>query len=85
MSTKLTNKIASIMIFFAILLIMTGLYMNFSTSDVLDPIRDVDKANDNPGEVTITTNDGKPPATNSNDTNTNTNNGSSDKIGRAHV
>ena len=78
MSTKLTNKIASIMIFFAILLIMTGLYMNFSTSDVLDPIRDVDKANDNPGEVTITTNDGKPPATNSNDTNTNTNNGSSD-------
>ena len=77
MSTKLTNKIASIMIFFAILLIMTGLYMNFSTSDVLDPIRDVDKANDNPGEVTITTNDGKPPATNSNDTNTNTNNGSS--------
>lgn len=78
MSTKLTNKIASIMIFFAILLIMTGLYMNFSTSDVLDPIRNVDKANDNPGEVTITTNDGKPPATNSNDTNTNTNNGSSD-------
>lgn len=78
MSTKLTNKIASIMIFFAILLIMTGLYMNFSTSDFLDPIRDVDKANDNPGEVTITTNDGKPPATNSNDTNTNTNNGSSD-------
>lgn len=78
MSTKLTNKIASIMIFFAILLIMTGLYMNFSKSDVLDPIRDVDKANDNPGEVTITTNDGKPPATNSNDTNTNTNNGSSD-------
>ncbi len=78
MSTKLTNKIASIMIFFAILLIMTGLYMNFFTSDVLDPIRDVDKANDNPGEVTITTNDGKPPATNSNDTNTNTNNGSSD-------
>lgn len=78
MSTKLTNKIASIMIFFAILLIMTGLYMNFSISDVLDPIRDVDKANDNPGEVTITTNDGKPPATNSNDTNTNTNNGSSD-------
>lgn len=78
MSTKLTNKIASIMIFFAILLIMTGLYMNFSTSDVLDPIRDVDKANDNPGEVTITTNDGKPPATNNNDTNTNTNNGSSD-------
>lgn len=78
MSTKLTNKIASIMIFFAILLIMTGLYMNFSTSDVLDPIRDVDKANDNPGEVTITTNDGKPPATNSNDTNANTNNGSSD-------
>ncbi len=78
MSTKLTNKIASIMIFFAILLIMIGLYMNFSTSDVLDPIRDVDKANDNPGEVTITTNDGKPPATNSNDTNTNTNNGSSD-------
>ncbi len=66
MSTKLTNRVASIMIFFAIFLIITGLYMNISSDIILDPIKDVDKSKNNPGEVVITTNDGKPPVTNDN-------------------
>lgn len=66
MSTKLTNRVASFMIFFAIFLIITGLYMNISSDTILDPIKDVDKSNNNPGEVVITTNDGKPPVTNDN-------------------
>lgn len=66
MSTKLTNRVASIMIFFAIFLIITGLYMNISSDIILDPIKDVDKSNNNPGEVIITTNNGKPPVTNDN-------------------
>lgn len=74
MNTKLTNKIASIMILFAIFLIMVGLYMNFSTSKILDPIKDVNKANNDSSEITITTNDGKPPITdNSNTDNTDNN------------
>lgn len=66
MSTKLTNRVASFMIFFAIFLIITGLYMNISSDTILDPIKDVDKSKNNPGEVVITTNDGKPPVTNDN-------------------
>lgn len=66
MSTKLTNRVASFMIFFAIFLIITGLYMNISSDTILDPIKDVDKSNNNPGEVIITTNNGKPPVTNDN-------------------
>lgn len=66
MSTKLTNRVASIMIFFAIFLIITGLYMNISSDTILDPIKDIDKSKNNPGEVVITTNDGKPPVTNDN-------------------
>lgn len=66
MSTKLTNRVALFMIFFAIFLIITGLYMNISSDTILDPIKDVDKSKNNPGEVVITTNDGKPPVTNDN-------------------
>lgn len=66
MSTKLTNRVASFMIFFAIFLIITGLYMNITSDTILDPIKDVDKSNNNPGEVIITTNNGKPPVTNDN-------------------
>lgn len=90
MSTKLTNRVASFMIFFAIFLIITGLYMNISSDTILDPIKDVDKSKNNPGEVVITTNDGKPPVTNDNTstnignngtTNPNNNGGSSASTG----
>lgn len=66
MNNKTINIIASAMIFLAILLIMTGLYMNFSTENTLDPIKDIKKSNSNTGEVIITTNDGNPPAKPSN-------------------
>lgn len=66
MNNKTINRIASAMIFLAILLIMTGLYMNFSTENTLDPIKDIKKSNSNTGEVIITTNDGNPPAKPSN-------------------
>ena len=62
MNNKTINRIASAMIFLAILLIMTGLYMNFSAENTLDPIKDIKKSNPDTGEVIITTNDGNPPA-----------------------
>lgn len=74
MSNKFLNTLAKFMIFFALILISCGVYLNLHEGSILDPVKDIIKV-ENDNLVIITTNNGQPPATTKDDTDSNNSNG----------